>query len=263
MGADSAQAADDDAIIADYLTRVRPAGRRRRQRGRQRGWPRCERGGGASAAVVRLGDPAALVRAIDGHVPGTEARWLELAAVLLVLAGGVLWRPTWLVGLTLLWISPRWLRPDKLLATLVWPGGLLTASLLTVRYTALGLFAGGGFASLLPGARSSRAVAPLAPSSEAPSTAVSTAPPWLVSLPDRLDARPFAAAPPARAARSGRTTSRRGDPPAAAGQAAGATPGSRRAGRSSRRCARPRRRLARPGVTGACVTGQAAWTGPS
>jgi len=52
---------------------------------------------------------------------------MEFAAVLLVLAGGVLWRPAWLVGLTLLWVSPRWRWPAGLVATLVWPGGLLAA----------------------------------------------------------------------------------------------------------------------------------------
>ncbi len=69
---------------------------------------------------------------------------MEFAAVLLVLAGGILWRPAWLIGVTLLWVSPRWRWPDKLLATVVWPGGLLVASLLVARYTLPGLFAQGG-----------------------------------------------------------------------------------------------------------------------
>jgi len=33
----------------------------------------------------------------------------------------------WLLGLTLLWSSTRWNRRDKILATLVWPGGLAPA----------------------------------------------------------------------------------------------------------------------------------------
>jgi hypothetical protein len=43
-----------------------------------------------------------------------------------------------------LWVSPRWRWPDKLLATLIWPGGLLAASLLMTRYTIPDLFARGG-----------------------------------------------------------------------------------------------------------------------
>jgi hypothetical protein len=96
------------------------------------------------AAVARLGEPKDVVLAVDGHVPGTEASWLEYAAVLLVLAGGVLWRAAWLVGLTLLWVSPRWRWPDKLLATLVWPGGLIVANLLAGRYSVTSLVASGG-----------------------------------------------------------------------------------------------------------------------
>jgi hypothetical protein len=57
-----------------------------------------------------------------------------------------LWRPAWLIGVTLLWVSPRWRWADKLLATLVWPGGLLVASLLVSRYIFPVLLAGGGTA---------------------------------------------------------------------------------------------------------------------
>ena len=163
MDADSTQPADADAIIASYLTRIRKA--TRHLPGGRRGWVIAQAGDrlasaleaddevdhGPSTAVALLGDPADLVRAIDGHVPGTEARWMEFAAVLLVLAGGVAWRPAWLVGLTLLWVSPRWRWPDKLLASVVWPGGLVAAGLLMARYTAIKLFAGGGFANVLPG----------------------------------------------------------------------------------------------------------------
>jgi hypothetical protein len=35
----------------------------------------------------------------------------------------------WVVGVVLVWISPRWRTRDKLLATLVWPGGLLAPAL--------------------------------------------------------------------------------------------------------------------------------------
>jgi hypothetical protein len=46
----------------------------------------------------------------------------------------------WLVGLVLLWASPRWRRREKLLGTLVWPGGLLAP---------LALLVFGGFAAVL------------------------------------------------------------------------------------------------------------------
>ena len=164
MDADSAHVADDDAIIASYIAGVHKAARQLPRDRRE--WviaqaagrlaDSLEAGGkdgrGAGAAMARLGDPAELVLAIDGHRPGVEARWMEFAAVLLVLAGGILWRPAWLIGVTLVWVSPRWRWPDKLLATLVWPGGLVAAGLLMARYTALGLFAGGGFGGIrLPG----------------------------------------------------------------------------------------------------------------
>lgn len=155
MDADSAQVPDDDAIIASYIAGVhkaaRPLPRDRRERVIAQAADRlsdtleARREDGGGAAMARLGDPAEIVRAIDGHLPGAEARWMEFAAVALVLAGGILWRPAWLVGVTLLWVSPRWRWPDKLLGTLVWPGGLLVASLLMSRYNLPALLMRGGF----------------------------------------------------------------------------------------------------------------------
>lgn len=75
------------------------------------------------AVLTRLGDPDELVRA-GVTVPDWPAG-PELATVLVLLAGGVLVPVIgWLVGVTMLWASPRWRFADKLLATLVWPGGL-------------------------------------------------------------------------------------------------------------------------------------------
>jgi hypothetical protein len=159
MDADLAQQADeadqddsDDSIIASYLGRVRKAARHL-PRGRHE-WVMAQVGdrlaealeGSAadgrptSAVLASFGQPRDVVLAIDGHVPGTEARWMEFVAVLLVLVAAVIWRPAWLVGVVLLWVSPRWRWPDKLLATVVWPGGLLVASLLMTRYTIPNLF---------------------------------------------------------------------------------------------------------------------------
>jgi hypothetical protein len=145
--------AGDDASIASYLGRVRKAARFL-PRGR-REWVMAQVGdrlaealegseaGGRpmSAVLASFGQPGDVVLAVDGHVPGTEARWMEFVAVLLVLVGAVIWRPAWLVGVVLLWVSPRWRWPDKLLATVVWPGGLLVANLLITRYTIPNLFA--------------------------------------------------------------------------------------------------------------------------
>jgi hypothetical protein len=44
--------------------------------------------------------------------------------VILLLAGGFVVLIGWVAGCVLLWASPRWRWPDKLLGTLVWPGGL-------------------------------------------------------------------------------------------------------------------------------------------
>ena len=148
--------ADDDVVIANYLIRVRKAARSL-PRGR-RDWvikqigdrlaDVLETGDGGtrdvSAVLRQFGEPKDVVLAVDGHVPGTEARWMEYVALLLVLVGGVLWRPAWLAGVTLLWVSPRWRWPDKLLATLVWPGGLSVANLIAGRYSVTSLFASGG-----------------------------------------------------------------------------------------------------------------------
>lgn len=52
---------------------------------------------------------------------------MEIAAVVLLLVGGFLAGIGWIVGVVLLWISPRWRLRDKLLGTLIWPGGLVGA----------------------------------------------------------------------------------------------------------------------------------------
>ncbi|MGO8961388.1 MAG: HAAS signaling domain-containing protein [Streptosporangiaceae bacterium] len=49
---------------------------------------------------------------------------MEIFAVILLLVGGFLAGIGWIVGAILLWISPRWRLSDKLLGTLIWPGGL-------------------------------------------------------------------------------------------------------------------------------------------
>ena len=83
------------------------------------------------------------------HPPeGAVVRWLLL--------GGLLFGVGWLVGVNRLWRSPVWSRSEKLLGTLVLPGGLLWAFTLEPRQVAapggvsLAWSAWGAIAVLLP-----------------------------------------------------------------------------------------------------------------
>jgi len=75
------------------------------------------------ALLNRLGHPDSLVRATALVTDWPSSQ--ELAAVVTLLIGGVVVPVVgWLVGVVLLWASPRWRFGDKLLGTLIWPGGL-------------------------------------------------------------------------------------------------------------------------------------------
>lgn len=95
------------------------------------------------STLDRLGEPEEIVAAanenraveLDGsHGTGAPEgvaapvagglRGLEAAALVLLLLGGFVVGVGWLVGVVLLWMSPRWRAWEKLLGTLVWPGGL-------------------------------------------------------------------------------------------------------------------------------------------
>lgn len=54
----------------------------------------------------------------------------EVAAILLLLIGAFVVGIGWLVGLWLLWTSPRWSNRDKLIGTFVLPGGLAPLALI-------------------------------------------------------------------------------------------------------------------------------------
>jgi len=54
----------------------------------------------------------------------TQREWLEPLAIVLLLLGGLLGGVGWLVGVVLLWLSDVWTTRDKLIGTLVVPGGL-------------------------------------------------------------------------------------------------------------------------------------------
>ncbi|HVI18695.1 MAG TPA: hypothetical protein VM712_09960 [Gaiellales bacterium] len=98
---------------------------------------------GASDAEVRtlldrLGEPEQIADAererlgIDVPVAG----WLERLTIPLLLIGGVVIPVVgWIVGLAFLWLSRCWSSRDKLIGTLVVPGGLLPALYLALSPT--------------------------------------------------------------------------------------------------------------------------------
>jgi HAAS len=119
----------DDQLAADYLKRLRRAART---------MPRVRRRElldeiAAHIAEARAAGVVPLQRVLDDlgdpkdiAATGSARRPLgvrEVAAVILLLLGGFIFLAGWIVGLVLLWTSPRWRWPDKLLGTLVWPFG--------------------------------------------------------------------------------------------------------------------------------------------
>jgi hypothetical protein len=130
----------DDQLAADYLKRLRRAARtmpraRRRELLDEIAAHIAEARAAGEVPLQRvlddLGDPKDIAATGSARKPlGVR----EIAAVILLLIGGFIFLAGWVVGLVLLWASPRWRWPDKLLGTLVWPFGYLGAL--------YGLFAG-------------------------------------------------------------------------------------------------------------------------
>ncbi len=159
MDSESGERTDEDALLADYLIRVRRAARRL-PRGR-REWVIGRAGDriaialdadqadapDVSAILTRLGEPQELVQSLDGHVPGDEARWADYLAVLLLVIGGIAFLPVWVGGAVLLWASPRWRLRERVIGTLLWPGGLAGFWFLVTRSTLAGSFGWGWYAS--------------------------------------------------------------------------------------------------------------------
>ena len=84
-------------------------------------------------ALERLGKPEEIVAALDSPVESravARAGALEWAAVVLLLIGGFILGIGWFVGVVLLWTSRIWTVRDKLIGTLVVPGGLATVAFL-------------------------------------------------------------------------------------------------------------------------------------
>ena len=97
----------------------------------------------------RLGDPAEIAddaRERFGVQP-RRSRALEISTLVLLLVGGVVLPVIgWLIGVVLLWVSDAWDRRDKLIGTLIVPGGLL----LPVALLTMATSAGGGCSTPVP-----------------------------------------------------------------------------------------------------------------
>lgn len=134
---------DPDRIVERYLADLEqaltgmPASRRREIQddiSAHIDEARARLGGGDEAAVQalleRLGDPEEIAaeagaRAMPAPRQGADA-WVPW----LLLLGGFVLGLGWLVGVVLLWASASWRSRDKLLGTLVVPGGLALPLLL-------------------------------------------------------------------------------------------------------------------------------------
>lgn len=91
---------------------------------------------GDSAAIPevleRLGDPLEIAREAGAYPqqppqPTQRGRAHEIAAVILLAVGGFIGGIGWLVGLVLLWTSERFTRADKIIGTILVPGGFLAS----------------------------------------------------------------------------------------------------------------------------------------
>jgi uncharacterized membrane protein len=91
-------------------------------------------------AIESVGEPddiASEARDRLGIRP-VQARWTDTAAVILLPIGGVI-LPFfgWVIGLIFLWMSSVWTTKEKILGTLIVPGGLLPALYLTLVPTSI------------------------------------------------------------------------------------------------------------------------------
>jgi len=83
----------------------------------------------------RLGDPAEIAREAYQRfrVTPVETGFIEVGALILLPIGGIVLPGLgWIIGVILLWISSAWNVKEKLIGTLILPGGLAAAFFMTV-----------------------------------------------------------------------------------------------------------------------------------
>jgi hypothetical protein len=132
-----------DQLVADYLSRLSaaagqlPAGRREElieEISAHIAEARMTAADGPAAVrtvLDDLGDPEEIVGAAEATPGSASSRagdrppGYEIVTVVLLLIGGLVVPVLgWIVGVVMLWASNRWRISDKLLGTLIWPGGL-------------------------------------------------------------------------------------------------------------------------------------------
>jgi HAAS len=81
--------------------------------------------------LERLGTPEEIAAELQQPAPARSRGLVEIAAIALLLVGGLILPVLgWILGAVLLWTSRIWSRRDKVIGTLLLPGGLLIAYLL-------------------------------------------------------------------------------------------------------------------------------------
>ena len=82
----------------------------------------------ARSVLERLGTPEEIIEAEQPSDPagrgGDPRTWREWTAIILLPLGGFAFGVGWLVGLVLLWSSRAWTTRDKVIGTLIVPGGI-------------------------------------------------------------------------------------------------------------------------------------------
>jgi hypothetical protein len=140
-------ASDTDKLVADYLWRLdrelRDLPRARRRElvdeisghiAEARADLETESEAAVRSLLDRLGEPEEIAAEARGRV-GVEPRGsaLDIVALVLLLIGGVVLPVVgWVIGVVLLWISETWTTTEKVIGTLIVPGGLALPLFLTL-----------------------------------------------------------------------------------------------------------------------------------
>jgi hypothetical protein len=130
-----------DKLVADYLKRLNaelrglPRARRRELAeeisnhiAEARAGLETEDEANIRTLLDRIGEPAEIAAEATERVGprASRAGWKEVGALILLPIGGVILPVLgWFIGIVLLWISDAWSTRDKLVGTLLFPGGLL------------------------------------------------------------------------------------------------------------------------------------------